>query len=193
GGARWAGRAALSMAEDGRRVYLVVRAEGLERSMARYLRDRIARDPNVEILFGHELREVAGDGHLEQVVVEDVHSGARRTLEAGGVVVLIGAEPRTDWLVAAVALDADGHVLTGPALPPRLRDRGPWDALGRGPFLLETSRPGVFAVGDVRSGSTKMVAPAVGDGGMAYRFAAEHLARDPLAGSTVATGTRSGA
>jgi thioredoxin reductase len=85
----------------------------------------------------------------------------------------------TEWLANQVALDEDGYVLTGPALAPDLRDRDSWDRLGRGPFLVETSRPGVFAVGDVRSGSTKMVAPAVGEGGMAVRFAAEHLARSP--------------
>jgi thioredoxin reductase (NADPH) len=85
------------------------------------------------------------------------------------VVVLIGAEPRTDWLAGEIALDNDGYVLTGPALPRPLGDRDPWRALGRGPFLVETSRPGVFAVGDIRSGSTKMVAPAVGEG--EWRFA----------------------
>jgi thioredoxin reductase (NADPH) len=110
-------------------------------------------------------------------VVGDVRSGAQRTLEAGVVIVLIGAEPRTEWLAGVVELDDAGYVLTGPALPARLQDPEPWDRLGRRPFLLETSRPGVFAVGDVRSGSTKMVAPAVGEGGMAVRFVAEHLAR----------------
>jgi hypothetical protein len=80
------------------------------------------------------------------------------------MVVLIGAEPHTEWLAGAVALDEDGFVLTGPALSPDLRHRARWERLGRGPFLVETSRPGVFAVGDVRSGSTKMVAPAVGEG-----------------------------
>jgi len=177
GGANSAGQAALSFAEDGRRVYLVVRADGLERSMAYYLRDRIAHDPNVEVLLGHEVRELDGDGHVERVTVAVARTDERRTVAAGGVVVLIGAEPRTGWLVGEVALDEDGFVLTGPALPASLRDRAPWDTLGRAPFLVETSRPGVFAVGDVRSGSTKMVAPAVGEGGMAVRFAAEHLAR----------------
>jgi thioredoxin reductase (NADPH) len=111
------------------------------------------------------------------VVVVDLATGARRELRVGAMVVLIGAEPRTGWLSDAVALDPEGFVLTGPALPPGLSDRAPWWDLGRGPSMLETSRPGVFAVGDVRSGSTKMVAPAVGDGGMAVRLAAEHLAR----------------
>jgi thioredoxin reductase (NADPH) len=182
GGANSAGQAALSVAEDGRRVYLVVRAENFQRSMAGYLRDRIARHPSVEVLFGHEVRELRGTGHLEQVTVEDVQTGDQRVLDAGAVIVLIGAEARTQWLAGEIALDEDGYVLTGPALPRGLRNGPPWDTLGRSPFLLETSRPGVFAVGDVRSGSTKMVAPAVGEGGMAVRFAAEHLARVPRSG-----------
>ena len=186
GGANSAGQAALSFAEDGRRVYLVVRADGLERSMAHYLRDRIAHDPHVEVLLGHEVCELDGDGHVERVTVAAAQTSERRTVAAGGVVVLIGAEPRTEWLAGEVALDEDGFVVTGPALPASIRDREPWDTLGRGPFLVETSRPGVFAVGDVRSGSTKMVAPAVGEGGMAVRFAAEHLARAarPVVAST---------
>ena len=103
------------------------------------------------------------------------------------MIVLIGAEPPTEWLAGQIALDDDGFVLTGPALPAGLSDRPPWDTLGRGPFLVETSRPGVFAVGDVRSGSTKMVAPAVGEGGMAVRFVAEHLARSLRPGQGAAT------
>jgi thioredoxin reductase (NADPH) len=178
-GANSAGQAALVFADDARRVHLVVRGESLGSSMARYLRDRIEREPNVELLLAHEVREVDGHSHLEHVTVEDVHTGARRTLAAGAMIVLIGAEPRTDWLVGAIALDDDGYVLTGPALPALRRDQDPWTALGRRPFLIETSRPGIFAVGDVRSGSTKMVAPAVGEGGMAVRFAAPHLARTP--------------
>jgi thioredoxin reductase (NADPH) len=179
GGASSAGQAALALAEDGRRVHLVVRAGTLERSMARYLRDRIAVHPAIEVLLGHEVAGLGGGGHLEQVTVAQAATGARRTLAAGAMVLLIGAAPRTSWVAGEVALDEDGFVLTGPALAAGLRDGDPWSRLGRGPFLLETSRPGVFAVGDVRSGSTKMVAPAVGEGGMAVRFAAEHLARAP--------------
>jgi thioredoxin reductase (NADPH) len=93
------------------------------------------------------------------------------------MVVLIGAQPRTDWLAGQIELDEDGFIRTGPQLGTLLGQREPWKTLGREPFLVETSRPGVFAVGDVRSGSTKMVAPAAGDGGMAIRFAGEHLAR----------------
>jgi thioredoxin reductase (NADPH) len=177
GGANSAGQTALSLTEEGRRVHLVVRADGLERSMARYLRDRIERHPKVEVLLGHEIRELHGDGHLERVTIEHARTGERRTLKVGALVVLIGAEPRTEWLSGQLALDAEGFVLTGPQLGPGVRERDPWDKLGRGPFLVETSLPGVFAVGDVRAESTKMVAPAVGEGDMAVRFAAQHLTR----------------
>jgi len=186
GGANSAGQAALSLAEDGRHVHLVVRADGIERSMARYLRDRIAEDRRLDVLFGHEVREIGGEGHVERVTVENVRTGERRVLDAGAVVVLIGAEARTRWLTGEVALDEDGFVLTGPQLPQGAHDREPWEKLGREPFLLETSRPGVFAAGDIRSGSTKMVAPAVGEGGMAVRFVAEHLARSPRGGQSAA-------
>jgi thioredoxin reductase (NADPH) len=128
-------------------------------------------------MLGHEVRSVGGDQHLEQVIVEETSTGERQTLAAGAMVVLIGAQPPTDWLAAEIALDDAGFILTGPQLGTFLADREPWRTLGREPFLVETSRPGVFAVGDVRSGSTKMVAPAAGDGGMAVRFAGEHLAR----------------
>jgi thioredoxin reductase (NADPH) len=179
GGANSAGQAILSLAEEGRTAYLVVRADSFERSMARYLRSRIA-DSAVEVLLGHEVREVSGDGHLERVTVENVTTGERRQISAGGLIVLIGAAPRTDWLAGGISLDADGFVPTGADLGPDIRGAEPWTRLGREPFLLETSRPGVFAVGDVRSGSTRMVAAAVGDGGMAIRFVAEYLARTPL-------------
>ena len=177
GGANSAGQAALALAEDGRHVYLVAREDSLARTTAAYLRDRIAREPAVEVLLGHEVRSIGGDDHLEQVEVEHTASGQRRTLFVGALVVLIGATPHTDWLQDKISLDADGSVLTGAALGTGLRDRAPWKQLDRDPFLLETSIPGVFAVGDVRSGGTRMAAPAVGEGGMAVRLAAEHLAR----------------
>jgi thioredoxin reductase (NADPH) len=177
GGANSAGQAALTLAEDGHRVFLVVRGRSLDAGMARYLRERIAHDPAVEVLLGHEIKAVSGGEHLEQVIVEEISGGERQVLAAGAMVVLIGAQPRTEWLAGQVALDEDGFILTGPQLGALLAHGEPWKTLGREPFLVETSRPGVFAVGDVRSGSTKMVAPAAGDGGMAVRFAGEHLAR----------------
>jgi len=177
GGANSAGQAALTLAEDGHHVFLVVRAESLGAGMARYLRDRIDSDAEIDVLLGHEVRAVAGDGHLDQITVEETASGRQRTLSANAIVVLIGAQPRTEWLAGEIDLDEDGFILTGPRLGTGVGQREPWKTLEREPFLVETSRPGVFAVGDVRSGSTKMVAPATGDGGMAVRFAGQHLAR----------------
>jgi thioredoxin reductase (NADPH) len=179
GGANSAGQAALSLAHEGHRTFLVVRASGLEASMARYLRERIASDPAVEVLLDHEVRAVGGDGRLARVTVEETATGARRVLDASALVVLIGAEPPTAWLGSELVLDDHGFVLTGPSLGAAIAQSEPWRALGRAPFLVETSRPGVFAIGDVRSGSTRMVAPAAGEGGMAVRFVGEHLARVP--------------
>jgi thioredoxin reductase (NADPH) len=177
GGANSAGQAALTLAEEGHHVFLVVRAGALAATMARYLRDRIASEPAVDVLVGHEVRALSGDGRLTQVVVEETSTSERRTLDARAIVVLIGAQPRTEWLPDEIELDEEGFIRTGPQLGTALREREPWKTLGREPFLVETGRPGVFAVGDVRSGSTKMVAPAAGDGGMAVRFAREHLTR----------------
>jgi thioredoxin reductase (NADPH) len=177
GGANSAGQAALTLAEEGHHVFLVVRAGALAAGMARYLRDRIAREPAVDVLLGHEVRALRGEGRLTQVVVQDTSTGERRPLHARAMVILIGAQPGTEWLADQIELDQEGYILTGPQLGTGLRERQPWKTLGREPFLVETSRPGVFAVGDVRSASTKMVAPAAGDGGMAVRFASEHLAR----------------
>jgi thioredoxin reductase (NADPH) len=176
GGANSAGQAALTLAEEGHHVDLVVRGASLAGSMARYLRDRIATNTNIEVILGSEVRTVDGKNHLEHVTIETA-TGQPRTLDARAMVVLIGAEPPTEWLAAELDLDDDGFVLTGPALGRGLGQQEPWKTLGREPFLVETSRPGVFAIGDVRSGSTKMVAPAAGEGGMAVRLLGEHLAR----------------
>jgi thioredoxin reductase (NADPH) len=181
GGANSAGQAALTLAEEGHHVYLVVRGDALEAGMARYLCERIASDPAVEVMFGHEVRALAGEERLERVTVEQTRTGERRGLDATAMVVLIGAQPSTEWLAAELALDDDGFILTGPALGSAILQREPWRTLGWAPFFVESSRPGVFAIGDVRAGSTKMVAPATGDGAMAARFAHERLARTPAA------------
>jgi thioredoxin reductase (NADPH) len=174
GGANSAGQASLSMAERGHHVYLLVRGGELK-EMARYLIERIEHTPMIEVLYHTELRGVAGAGALEQVTIEDTSTGALRTLEANAICILIGAEPRTHWLADTLTLDEGGFIVTGPGLDPRLTDTEPWNALGRPPYLLETSQAGVFAAGDVRSGSVKRVATAAGEGSMAVRFAQEYL------------------
>jgi thioredoxin reductase (NADPH) len=184
GGANSAGQAALSLSAGGHHVFLVVRAGSLEKSMARYLIDRLAREPAVEVVYNSEVLEVQGTGRLERVIIEDTSRGTRRALEGGALFILIGAEPQTRWLAGTIALDDAGYVTTGPGLGAHVRDTTPWNALGREPYLLETSCPGVFAAGDVRAGSVKRVATAAGEGAMAVRFAQEYLVSEGTATRT---------
>lgn len=170
GGGNSAGQASLFLAAQSGRVTLLIRGGDLGKDMSRYLVDRIERDDRIEVLLHTEVRELLGEGRLERVVVESNESGERRTLPTGALFVFIGADPCTPWLAAAVALDDDGFVLTGADLG------GAWAETRREPFLLETSRPGVFAAGDVRSGSIKRVASSVGEGSMAIQFVHRHLA-----------------
>jgi thioredoxin reductase (NADPH) len=174
GGGNSAGQATLYLSRYAARVQLVVREDDLSENMSRYLADRIERIPNVEILLHHEVRELTGDHALEAVVVQDRHSGERHTIPARSMFVFIGALPCTDWLAGQVALDESGYVVTGHDVTGAAAEAIMREA-GRPPLLLETSCPGVFAVGDVRSGSIKRVASAVGEGSMAVRLVFEHL------------------
>jgi thioredoxin reductase (NADPH) len=177
GGGNSAGQAATWLADHGHPVTIVIRGEGLAASMSQYLIDRIARHTGITILSRSVVREVDGDGRLERATVEDLTSSARRTVPAAALFVLIGAEPHTQWLTGSVELDSHGFIETGPNLSGHARTAPVWEELGRDPYLLEASLPGVFAVGDVRSGSVKRVASAVGEGSIAIRFASEHLSR----------------
>lgn len=176
GGGNSAGQAAAFLAERVAKVNLLIRGGDLGKSMSRYLIDRIERTANIELLVHSGVRELMGDGALEGVVVEDNRSGERRTLEARALFVFIGAEANTDWLKGTVALDERGFVPTGRALDRSALDSQTWSGLSREPFMLESSQPGIFAVGDVRSGSVKRVASAVGEGSMAVRFVHQYLA-----------------
>ena len=174
GGGNSAGQATTFLAEHAGPLYLVVRERSLDENMSRYLADRIERDPRVRVLLHTEVRELVGDRKLEAVVVEDLDTGERRRLAVRDLFVFVGAEPATDWLAGSLARDAGGYLLTGAAA--RAAGAGDFADLGREPLLLETSAPGVFAAGDVRSGAVKRVAAAVGDGSMAVRLVHEHLA-----------------
>ncbi len=176
GGGNSAGQAALFLAERTRRVYLLIRGDDLGKSMSRYLSDRVMDADNVELLVNTEIRELIGEDRLDGVVVEDNRSGARRALGARVLFVYIGADANTGWLKGAVELDERGFVLTGRALDDSALENSHWQELGRKPYLLETNLPGVFAAGDVRSGSIKRVASAVGEGSMAVRFVHQYLA-----------------
>ncbi len=174
GGGNSAGQAALFLAQTTAHVVLVVRRAGLEATMSRYLVDQIARTPAIEVLAETEVVEADGRQSLEQVTLVRRGDGERVVVDTRALFVFIGAEPRSAWLGDCVAKDRHGFVLTGTDLP----DGGatdPWTTLGRAPLFLETDRPGVFAAGDVRSGSVKRVASAVGEGAMAVTLVHQHL------------------
>jgi len=174
GGGNSAGQAAVFLAAQAQRVLLVVRGGDLAADMSRYLVDRIEDDPRIEVLLHHEVREVHGAKEIESVVVEDERTGERRTVPVKALFVFIGAQPCTAWLNGAVALDEAGAVLTGRDAAPSV-DAEHWRHLARRPLMLETNRPGIFAVGDVRSNSIKRVASAVGEGAMSVRLVHEYL------------------
>jgi thioredoxin reductase (NADPH) len=176
GGGNSAGQAVLFLAGRTRRVYLLIRGDDLSKSMSRYLVDRVAQAENVELLATTEVRELMGEDLLEGVVVQDNRSGARRTLGAQALFVFIGADANTGWLRGAVDLDERGFVLTGTELNGSALKEDSWRERSREPFLLETSLPGVFAAGDVRSGSIKRCASAVGEGSMAVKLIHQYLA-----------------
>jgi len=176
GGGNSAGQAALFLAGRARRVYLLIRGHDLGKGMSSYLVDRVTDAENVELLANTEVRELVGADRIEGVVVEDNRSGARWSLGAKALFVFIGAQANTGWLQGAVELDERGFVLTGGELSRSVLEGDAWQELSREPYLLETSLPGVFAAGDVRSGSIKRVASAVGEGAMAVRLVHQYLA-----------------
>ena len=176
GGGNSAGQAALFLAARTRKVYLLIRAGDLGRSMSSYLVDRVTNTPNVELLANSEVRELLGEDRLDAVVVENNRSKKRRMLGARSLFVFIGADANTGWLRGTVGLDERGFVLTGAELDRSILDEEDWRERSREPFLLETSMPGVFAAGDARSGSIKRCASAVGEGAMAVRLVHQYLA-----------------
>ena len=174
GGGNSAGQAAVFLADHAGEVHLVVREPRLDEQMSRYLADRIIRDPRIQVHLHTEVRELQGENsRLEAVVVEDTATGERQRLPARDLMVFIGGDPCTSWLPESVALDSGGYILTGSAA---VRGGAAEQTGGRAPAFLETTLPGVFAAGDVRSGSIKRVASSVGEGAMAVRLVHEHLA-----------------
>jgi|SRR5262245_8574674 len=177
GGGNSAGQAAIWLAGHGHHVTIVIRGTDLADSMSRYLIDRILGRDDIEIRYQNVVRRLDGSQQLERIEIEDLTSGTRETRPAGALFVLVGAEPHTQWLAGSVRLDDAGYIITGPGLGRNTRHQSPWTHGRRDPFLLETSLPGVFAAGDVRSGSVKRAAAAVGEGSIAVRFVSEYLGR----------------
>jgi thioredoxin reductase (NADPH) len=163
GGGNSAGQAAVFLSENAAKVLLVVRGDDLSRSMSSYLSRRVETKPNIEVLRTTEIRRMTGGKCLEAVELENTTTGERRTVQTPAVFSMIGAKPCTDWLPPEIERDERGFVKTGPAVAGGLA----WKNAPRPPGALETSRPGIFAAGDVRSGSVKRCAAAVGEGGMA--------------------------
>jgi thioredoxin reductase (NADPH) len=174
GGGNSAGQAAIYMSQQGCRVMIAIRRDDLADTMSRYLIERIEANPRIDVLARTEVRGLAGRGHLEQVTLEHTPTQSSTTVTCGGLFCFIGAEPSTGWLSDAVALDSHGFILTDRDLTD---GEGPEALLrGRAALPFETSVMGVFAVGDVRHGSLKRVASAVGEGSSAVRSVHEHLA-----------------
>jgi thioredoxin reductase (NADPH) len=169
-----AGQAALFFSNHARSVTIVCRGDSLEKSMSRYLIQQLAQRPNIQVRFLSEIVAAHGDTTLEAVEIRNNATGETTREPSGGLYVFIGADAETAWLPPEIALDARGFVLTGAEVP---RDGWPLD---RDPHLLETSVPGIFACGDVRSGPVKRVASAVGEGSMAIALIHQFL-KEPRA------------
>jgi thioredoxin reductase (NADPH) len=170
-----AGQAIAYLSRYASRVHVVLRGQDLGARMSRYLVARVEQMENVTIHRGARITGLEGDGHLDAVRLDGTEGPMR--VETGSVFLFIGADPNTAWLDGCVDLDRQGFVLTGTALPAAVADTERWRGAGRRPFLLETSLPGIFAAGDVRSGSAKRVASAVGEGAMAVSFVHAHISR----------------
>jgi thioredoxin reductase (NADPH) len=169
-----AGQAAMFFANHARSVTLLCRGATLAKTegsgMSRYLIDQLATRPNVHVLFRTEVVGALGTSSLEAIDVRNSDTGEITRLESSGLFLFIGADAETGWLPSEIALDGRGYVLTGPDVP----DDSEWN-LDRDRYLLETSVPGIFACGDVRSGPVKRVASAVGEGSLAIAFVHQHL------------------
>ena len=169
GGGNSAGQAAVFLAETARRVHILVRKDGLAETMSRYLVRRIEDHPKIVLRTRTELVTLEGERHLDRVQWRDGRTGAMETHDIRHAFMMTGAIPNTAWLDGCVALDSRGFIKTGPDLSQEDLSLAGWP-LARSPYLLETSRPGMFAVGDVRGGNIKRCAAAVGEGSIAIAF-----------------------
>lgn len=169
GGANSAGQAAVFLSQTASRVFILVRGDGLGDTMSRYLIRRIEENPAIEVRTNTELTALEGESHLERVQWQDKRTGDIESHDIRHVFIMAGADPNTSWLEDCIALDPKGFIKTGVELSDRDLKESGWP-LARRPLLLESSQPGVFAIGDVRSGSIKRVASAVGEGSISVLF-----------------------
>jgi len=158
-----AGQAAMFLSEGAAKVLLVIRGDDITKKMSDYLSRRVQVQPNIEILYRTEIRKFSGDQKLEEIELENTKTGERHTVKTPAVFSMIGARPCTEWLPPEIERDEKGFIKTGSDVV----EAPAWRENRRRPAPLETSLPGIFAAGDVRSGSVKRCAAAVGEGGMA--------------------------
>ena len=164
------------MARDAKQVTIVVRGDSLTTRMSQYLIEQIEATDNIDVRTNTKIGGAEGTGQLESLILQDSKTGTSETVPAAVLVVLIGAEPYTDWLPSSICRDKHGFVLTGSELTDGENPVADW-TLSRSPLSMETSIPGVFAAGDVRSGSVKRVASAVGEGSVAATQLTRYLQR----------------
>jgi thioredoxin reductase (NADPH) len=174
GGANSAGQAAMFFSNHARRVFILCRGDDLGKSMSDYLVRQIEDKDNIEVLLDTSVASVEGEDHLERITMNSSATGESRTVPAHSLFVFIGAAPKTDWLDGVVERDERGFILSGPDLMQEGKRPAGWRP-DRDPFLLETSVPGIFVAGDVRHGSVKRCASAVGEGSIAVQFVHQYM------------------
>ena len=174
GGANSAGQAAVNLARYARQVTIVIRGGSLAARMSQYLIDEIGATANIDVRASTQIAAAQGSGRLEALTLKDTKTGTAETVPASALVVLIGAVPHTDWLPRGIARDEHGFIVTGSEIADGQNPAASWP-LPRAPLPLETSLPGVFAAGDVRHGSVKRVASAVGEGSIATTQMTQYL------------------
>lgn len=174
GGANSAGQAAVYFSDVARSVKMIVRGESLSKSMSHYLVERVQTIPNISVIPNAEVVEVHGEDRLKQITIQHHDTKSTENLDAAALFIFIGAEPHTEWLEGTVCRDAKGFLVTGANLVVNGRRPGGWN-LDREPYLLETSVPGVFAVGDVRDGAVRRVANSVGEGSIVLYFVRQYM------------------
>ena len=177
GGANSAGQAAIHFSKYAKTVTVLVRGDSLNKSMSRYLIHQINETPNIHVLLNSKVTEVHGENRLESITITNTQTGQIQTVPTSGLYIFIGAVPHTDGVAGLIERDANGFILTGPELMQNGREHPRGWTLNRQPYLLETNVPGIFAVGDVRHGSTKRVAAGVGEGSIAVQLVHQYLTR----------------